>query len=125
MNNIMLLLYGEQNRRAACKAIEEAPDGYIFKLSPPTRSNEQSARFHAMVREVSKQVEWAGRYWPEETWKTMFVASLFKQEVVQSLNDTSLIVINAKTSRLTVSEMSLLIDFVTAFGVTHGVEFSE
>lgn len=118
-------LVHDRLRETAHKAIDNAPLGHIVEINPPTRSNEQSARFHAAVRDVSRQVMWAGRYWSEETWKVMFVGSFFKQEVVQNLDGNGLLVVNAKTSRLTIGEMSDLTDFVYAFGNEHEVEWSE
>lgn len=105
------------------RAITSSPDGYIVEVKQPTRTLEQSARFHAAVREVSRQVVWHGQKWPEETWKIMFVATLFKQQVLPSLDGDGTLVVNAKTSRLTISEMSDLTDLVYAFGAEHGVEF--
>lgn len=125
MSKFTIKLANDQLRRKAHEAIDRAPASYIVEFSEPTRSSEQSARFHAAVRDVSKQVEWGGQKWNEEQWKAIFVASLYKQAVVQSVIGEGLIIINPKTSRMTIGEMSDLTDLVYAFGNEHDVEWTE
>lgn len=122
---VTFVLHNDDVRAAVHRFLTSVPDGYVVEIKPPTRTLEQSARFHAAVRDVSRQVEWYGRKLPEEVWKIMFVASLYKQQVFPDLNGDGMLVINAKTSRLTTREMGDLTDFVYAFGAQHGVEFSE
>jgi hypothetical protein len=90
------------------------------------RSSEQNAKFHAMCRDIAKQLEWAGRRWSEEDWKRILLAAKFGQDVVSNPLGYSVIVVNKKRSRgLTIEEMTEFIGEVEAFGTTEGVEWSD
>lgn len=90
------------------------------------RSGEQNAKFHAMVRDISKQLTWAGNKWSEEDWKRILLAAKFEQHVVPNPLGYSVIVVNKKRSRdLTLEQMTEFIGEVEAFGTTEGVKWSD
>lgn len=121
-----MTLIHERLRPTAHKAIDKTPIGYVIEIRPPPRTSEQSARFHAAVRCVAKQIkEWAGVMLDEEEWKNLFIAMLHKQHVVPSLNGEGFVVYTKKTRRMTVHEMAELTDAVYAWGIEHGVVFSD
>jgi hypothetical protein len=90
------------------------------------RSTDQNAKFHAMCRDISRQLDWAGRRWSEEDWKRILLAAKFEQAVVPNPLGYSVIVVNKKRSRdLTLEQMTEFIGEVEAFGTTEGVEWSD
>jgi hypothetical protein len=94
-----------------------------FKVEESRRSTEQNARMWAMLTDVSKQVDWYGRKLTPEEWKHVFSASLKRQDVVPGL-DGSFVVLGLSTSKMTVREMSDLMELVSAFGAQQGVRFT-
>lgn len=112
-------------RENACKAIREAPDGYGVTIAEPTRSLEQNARLWAMLHEVAAQVDWYGKKLTPEDWKHVFSSSLRKLEVVPNLDGTGFVALGLATSKMTVREMSDMIELVTSFGIERGVKFTE
>jgi hypothetical protein len=95
----------------------------VLEVKEATRSLEQNARLWAMLGEISQQVTWHGRKLSPESWKIMFSASLKKQDVVPGI-DGGFVVLGCSTSKMTVREMSDLMQLIEAFGAEHEVRFS-
>lgn len=94
-----------------------------FEVKEATRSNEQNNRMWSMLNDVSLQVDWYGRKLSPEAWKCVFSASLKKQDVVPGLHG-DFVVIGQSTSKMTVREMSELMDLMEAIGAEKGVKFT-
>jgi hypothetical protein len=77
-----------------------------------------------MLTDVSRQVEWYGQQLAPEDWKHVFSASLKQQRAVPGL-DGGFVVLGQSTSRMTIREMSDLIELMLAFGSERGVKWSD
>ena len=99
--------------------------GHRLRLSVKreTRSSEQNARMWAMLTEIARQVDWHGQKLTPEDWKDMATAALKRQRVVPGI-DGGFVVLGQRTSKMTIGEMSELMDFLEAFGAEHDVRFS-
>lgn len=91
------------------------------------RSTDHNARFHAMVRDIARQLDWAGEKLGEEDWKRLLLAAKFGQKVVPNpLTGIGFVVMNERRSRsLTNAEMEELLGELEAFGAERGVDWSE
>jgi hypothetical protein len=92
------------------------------------RSGPQNRRFHAMVRDIARQVQWAGAYMDEEDWKRLFLAAAYGQRMVPNpLNPQApFVVVNKRASRgLVVPEMADLITEIEVFGNERGVKWAD
>lgn len=89
-----------------------------------TRTLAQNARMWAMLTDIASQVDWHGNRLTAEEWKDVFTAALKRQRVVPGL-DGGFVVLGTSTRRMTIPEMSELIDLMMAFGVERGVQFAE
>lgn len=125
-----ITLFNAQQAKAALDSLylEHKPqllDGKRFEveIKPQTRSTEQNARMWAMLGEVSNQVEWYGRKLTAEEWKHVFSASLRRQDVVPGL-DGGFVVLGKSTSKMSVREMSDLMELMSAFAAQRGVRFT-
>lgn len=118
------LVHAEARRRAA-EACQSAPDGFIVKITEPTRNLDQNAAMWAMLGDVSRQVDWYGRKLTPEDWKNVFSASLRKLEVVPNLDGTGFVALGQSTSKMTKAEFSDLLALIDAFGAEHGVNWSD
>lgn len=124
MSKQIFILAHQQARRNAIAAIESAPEGYRVEIRQPTRSLDQNARMWALLTELARQVEWHGQYLTPENWKDICTAALKRQDVVPGV-DGGFVVLGTSTRNMTVSEMSELIEFITAFGAQRGVVFND
>ena len=124
MSQLFILAHAEARRRAV-KAVQDAPDGMVIKITEPTRNLEQNAAMWASLADVSAQVDWYGRKLAKEDWKNVFSASLRKLEVVPNLDGTGFVALGQSTSRMTKREMSDMLELIAAFGAEHGVAWSD
>lgn len=124
------ILINEHIRGNAMKAVEMAPDGYSIAISEPKRSNDQNAKFHAMLTDLSRSpVKWAGKRRSVEEWKALIisghsVATLSRGEVIPGL-EGEFVAIRESSANMTVRRAASLIEYLLAFCVTNGVELLE
>ena len=116
-------LTGEVAKKAACREILAAPEGYVVTLAEPTRTLDQNSLLWPLLTEVSKQVDWYGNKLTADEWKDVFSAALKKQKVVPGL-DGGFVVCGQSTSRMSKREFSDLVELIYAFGAERGVVFS-
>ncbi len=90
------------------------------------RSPDHNARFHGMLRDISKQVPWAGEMLGEEDWKRLMLAAKFGQKVVPNPLGIGFVVMNGRKSRtLTNAEMEEMIGEIEAFGAEREVDWTD
>lgn len=118
---MIFYLAHEEARRRAIEHVRNAPDGYKVEVKAAPRSLEQNAAMWRLLNEISKNVVWHGRNLSPEAWKDMASAALKKQDVVPGI-DGGFVVLGRPTSKMTKSEMSDMIDFLTAFAIQHNVQ---
>lgn len=90
------------------------------------RTRDQNAKFHAMVRDIAKQVKWAGEFIHEDDFKRLLLAAKFGQKVVPNPFGIGFVVMNTRRSRdLTLEQMTEFIGEIEAFGAENGVDWSD
>jgi hypothetical protein len=94
--------------------------GWRVEFKAPKRSDAQNDLMWVMLGAISKQVVWYGEKLSPEEWKDVFTAALKKSRVVPGL-DGGFVVLGLRTSRMSVSEMTALIDLIDAFAAQQGV----
>lgn len=90
----------------------------------PKRTTEQNDRMWAMLGEISRQVDWYGQKLEDWEWKDVFSASLKKQRAVPAI-DGGFVILGTKTSKMSIREMSDLMELMSAFGAERGVQFRQ
>lgn len=115
-----LILTGEVARKAACREILAAPEGYAVTIGERTRTNDQNAKLWPMLDEISQQVDWYGQKLTKEEWKDVFSAALKKQKAVPGL-DGGFVVCGQSTSKMGKREFSNLLELINAFAADRGV----
>lgn len=96
----------------------------IVTIQERTRTLEQNAKLWACLNDVSRQINWHGRWLDSESWKAIFTAALKKQDVVPNLNGDGFVVLGQSTRKMTVIEFGDLLELINAFGAEHGVKWS-
>ena len=86
------------------------------------RSNEQNRLMWVALGQISAQVVWHGQKLTKEEWKDVLTASLNNQRAVPGING-GFVVLGARTSKMTVEEMTEVLELAFAFGAEHGVKF--
>ncbi|TKI03556.1 recombination protein NinB [Martelella alba] len=90
-----------------------------------SRSLDQNRKLWATLSDVSRQVNWHGRWLDSESWKAIFTAALKKQDVVPNLTGDGFVVLGQSTSKMRVSEFSELLELIAAFGAEKGVKWND
>ncbi len=98
-------------------------------IKPATRSSEANARLHAMLTDLSKQIEWAGKKRSVDVWKRLATAAWLRAtneqvEILPALDGHGIDVIYEPTSRMSGKQVSSLMEFIEAWGTEAGVRFS-
>lgn len=124
------ILINDQIRSNAMQALRMAPDGYAASISEPKRSNDQNAKLHAMLTDLSRSpVKWAGKRRSMEDWKAIMisghaVATETSGEVIPGI-EGEFVAIRESSARMSVRRAASLITYLEAFCVTHNVELHE
>jgi len=88
------------------------------------RTIAQNKKLWPMLSDISKQVTWMGAKHSAETWKHIITAAWKAQVFVQGIGGT-LVVIPAKTSRLSKKAFTELIMCIQVFGDEQEVKWSD
>ncbi|WP_395393129.1 recombination protein NinB [Novosphingobium sp. BL-8A] len=124
-NGQTLILANDQVRRLAHQLIDRAPERAVLNIREATRSLDQNAKMHAMLSDISRAKP-MGRNLKPEIWKCLFLDAMGHQaNWVPSLDGDGVVNTGFRSSRLTVAQMSDMIESMYAFGAEHGVVWSE
>lgn len=92
------------------------------------RTAEQNKKLHAMIRDVSEQMKWAGEWRDEEWWKRLILGAAHGQDVVPNPFDEQappVVVNKRRSSGLVVPETADLITQLQILGDDNGVKWRE
>ena len=122
----VLRLISPEVRRRACEAIHEAPEGDVVTITSPTRSGDQNALLHALLTEIAAEHEWVGSKRDVETWKRLMTAAWLRArgesiEILPALDGHGVDVVFRRTSSLTKTECSELVEFIQCWEAEHAV----
>lgn len=130
------LVHTEARRRAAAFA-GTAPEGWMVVFSEPRKKRAQEEKYHAMIGEISKQIEHIGRKWHETDMKRLLIDDFADEmriagtplhhdgRVTPSLDGRRIVQLGIQSSDFYVKEAAQFIEFLYAFGAQRDVIFSE
>ena len=126
----IIILDSQDDRDQAIDWVRRAPDGSEVTFKRPEerkKTSPQDRRFHAMVRDVARQLpEYGGIHMDERSWKTVFLDALFKGQtrLVPALDRMGMVALQPHWRNLTIPEAQEGITIVQAFGDLNGVRFA-
>lgn len=104
--------------------IDRAPAGMIVQFLESKRSSEQNRKLWPMLTDISTQLVWHGTKYPPEDWKDYLMHQLRGGRWMPA-EEGGMVPIGFRTSELTKSEFSDLIEVIYAFGARNEVEWSD
>lgn len=115
-------------RRNAAHAIANAPEGYRCELRPKTRTLAQNDMLWSILTDISRQVDFVVngamvKVSPEEV-KDILTAALKRETRMAMGIDGGMVILGQRTSKMTVRQMTELIELAHAFGAEKGVRWS-
>jgi hypothetical protein len=126
MSRATIIAYSDADRRRAASWALNAPKGCRIDFREAKRSLEQNARMWAMLTEISRQVKWHGIRLSADDWKLLFLDALSRElRIVPNMDGTGFVNLGRRSSELSRSEMSDMIELMFAFGASHDVNFKD
>lgn len=112
-------------RKRAKELIDKAPDGYVSRLGPPSRTGEQNDKMWAMLGDVARAKP-EGRTCTPEVWKGLFMHSLGHQVIFeQALDGNGMVPMGFRSSRLSKQQFSDLIEVIYEYGARHEIVWTD
>lgn len=110
-------------RANAIKAVTNAPAGYRVILKEPKRTTAQNDLMWDLLTDISEQAQWYGQSLIPDDWKLLFLQGLNSEmRIVPNMAGNGFVNLT-RSSKLSVSEMSNLIELLYAWGAQHNVKF--
>lgn len=119
-----VILNGPSQRALAKQLINRAPHGAVATIREAKRSLDQNDKMWAMISDVSRAKP-DGRMHTPEVWKALFMHACGHAVQFEHGLDGQPFPVGFRSSRLTKSQMSDLIEFIYSYGAEHGVVWSE
>lgn len=131
MSRVLLTLKSPREKAQAIRWCETAPVGTRVVFHDPKRTLPQNDRMWAMLGDVARQVTWKNLLgqpmkMTDRQWKNFFLDMLNQEAVlVPKANGIGVVNVGNSSSELSVPEMSDLMELISFFGATHGVQFGD
>lgn len=97
--------------------------GWTWSMREEVRTDAQNRRMWAMLRDISRQIEWHGQRLSEEDWKHVFSASVEQQRVVPGL-DGGFVVLGVSTRQKSKAWFSDMFEVMESFAAERAVRFT-
>lgn len=122
----LLILANAEVRKRAHDWIDKAPEKTRLTFAEPKRTLPQNDRFQAMLTEVTRQKPvHMGVKMDSLKWKAIFMQALGAEMLMlPTLDGDNWFPMGHRSSRLSVAEMTALMDLMDAWGAQNGVTFS-
>lgn len=118
-----VILKEPRHRALAVQLVMKAPDGFVVTIKEQTRTGEQSDKMWAMLGDISRAKPLGRRHTPDD-WKAIFMNACGWECQFQAGLDGRPFPKGFRSSNLTKSQMSTLIEYIYAFGAEHSVPWS-
>jgi hypothetical protein len=117
------------------------PEGWRVTFSPPRKTRDQEAKYHAMIGEIAKQWMFCDREWDSEDMKRLLIDQ-FRRDTVNdddlkeewdhvavidmapSIDRKGVVALGVQSKRFTKKLASSFVEWLYAFGAENGVEFT-
>lgn len=126
MSRYSFVLNSAPARARAMQVITAAPNGTRVEVKAAKRTLPQNDRMWAMLTDVARQRVHHGRKFTPDQWKVIFMHALGKEaEFLPALDGKDFIPSGYRSSDLSKSEMSDLIEFILAWSAENGIRFND
>lgn len=118
------LYLSRTNRQKAVQGVMAAPDGYVLELREPKRSDEQNRALWGLLNQIVRQrPRHNGVRMSADLWKSVFLQALGVEMVMlPTLDGDGYFPLGHRSSKLTKSEFSALLELMLAWCAREGVE---
>ena len=126
MSRALLILSNPAVRQRAIHWIKNVPDGTRVVFKEPKRTLPQNDRMWAMLTEISNKALLGGNKYTADEWKCIFLDALGQEmKFLPKLSGQGFLPLGHRSSELSVSEMSQLMELMEAWCARNGVTLGE
>ena len=126
MPNPSVTLDSEDRRKQAARWCMNAPPGTRIQFQAPRRSAAQNRTLWDLLTDIARQVPWHGVKLSADDWKLLFMSALkTEMRIVPNLDNNGFVNLGRSSSKLSVSEMSDLIELIRAWCAKNNVRTFE
>jgi hypothetical protein len=124
VNRRTIKLVGERQRQHAIQCVADAPLGYCVAIGEQTRSQEQNALMWPLISDIQKQVPEAATFSADDM-KLRFIHALGQEmRFLPELEGAGMFPVGQRSSTLSKTQFSALLEIIFAYGARHGVRWS-
>lgn len=117
-------LVGPTQRDYAKRLIDNSPADYVMKLGEETRTDEQNRLMWPLIKDMRDQIPGMAKFSADDT-KLRFLHALGSElRHLPDLEETGFFPVGQRSSLLSKSQFSALIEIMFAWGARHNVEWS-
>jgi hypothetical protein len=118
------ILTNEFSRERFKRIVDQAPKGYVAEVREPKRTLDQNDKMWAMLTDISVSMPLGRRHTPDD-WKAIGMNACGWECAFLEGLDGRPFPIGFRSSKLSKSQMSTLIDWLQAFGDENGVQWTD
>jgi hypothetical protein len=102
-----------------------------LEIKAESRSDEQNAKYHAMLGEIAEQASHIGAKWDAEDWKRLLVDKFVREElsevtkVIPNLDNNGIVQLGLQTRNFTKEQAMDFITFLEAWGANNGIIYKD
>lgn len=119
-----IFLVGEAQRQYAKRMIDQAPAGWMVKIAEQTRSDAQNRKLWPMIADLQQQVPDMATYSAEDIKCRLMNALGVELRFLPELEGAGMFPVGMRSSLLTKSQFSALIELIFAYGAKRNVQWS-
>jgi hypothetical protein len=116
-------------RRNACQAVMTAPENFRVEIRERTRTLDQNSLLWSLLTILSKKLKWPVNgeleFITPEDWKDILSASLHQENRMTQGIRGGFVMLGRSTSKMTVKEMTDLIELIYAFATDKGITLTD
>lgn len=125
MSRALITIHDSADRGRVVQLASKVPTGTRVEFKKAKRTLPQNDLMWARLTDISRQVEWHGRWLTPTDWKDVFTAALRESRVVPGIDPGTFVVLGLHTSDMTKEEMGELLDLMDAFAAERGVKLTD
>jgi len=125
MNKRTIKLVSKAHRDRAASLIYQAPQGYVMAIGEETRTQEQNRLMWPLIADIQAQVPETATFSADDM-KLRFLHALGQEmRFLPELEGAGMFPCGQRSSTLSKSQFSALIELLFAYGAKHGVRWSD
>lgn len=119
-------LVSDIDRRRVNGWVAKAPPGTMIAFKKhDARSIEQNSLMWSWLTAISEQLPWHGEKLSPNDYKDILTAGLRQAHVVPGINEGTYVPLGLRTSSMSRTEMTALLELIAAFAAEHGVRLPD